>query len=333
MTARLLITPGEPAGIGPDLALEVAHLDVDFELVLVADPSVISERALCLNRQIRLIEIDINSPVTPHEPGTLKIIPVLAPQPVVPGIPDARNSAYVIRCLDVTTDACLSGNAAGLITGPINKATINDADIPFTGHTEHLQRRCGVDQVVMMLATDDLKVALVTTHLPLRAVADAITVERLDQILSILISGLQTDFGLAAPRILVAGLNPHAGENGYLGTEEQTIIEPTLAAWRERGAHLIGPLPADTLFTAPWLAQADAVLAMYHDQGLPVLKYAGFGQAVNITLGLPIVRTSVDHGTAFDLAGKGTCHVGSFLQAVHIARNMAAIRATTTHQA
>lgn len=332
MKTRLLITPGDPAGIGPDLALEVAQLKLDYELVIVADPTVMAERARCLHQHLRFIEISIDSPITPHEPGTLKIIPVLAAQAVTPGTPDPRNSTYVLDCLNVATDACLAGDAAGLITGPINKATINDAGLPFTGHTEHLQSRCGVDQVVMMLATAELKVALVTTHLPLRQVADAITPKRLDQILSILIYGLQKDFGLPAPRILVAGLNPHAGENGYLGLEEHSIIEPTLNAWRERGANLVGPLPADTLFTAPWLAQADAVLAMYHDQGLPVLKYAGFGRAVNITLGLPIVRTSVDHGTAYDLAGKGTCHSGSFLQAIQFARNIAVVRATLSGQ-
>lgn len=325
---RILITPGDPAGIGLDLALEVLDHHTDVELVLICDPALLTARAAHLNRPMRLLEIDLADTPVPTESGVIKVVSVQAAVPAIPGHPDSRNSHYVIACLNLASDACQSGHADALVTGPINKAIINDAGIAFTGHTEHLQRRCGVEQVVMMLATGSLKVALLTTHLPLRDVPDAITKTRIDQILAILLTGLQQDFGLPRPRILVAGLNPHAGENGYLGKEESLIITPALDQWRAQGAAIIGPLPADTLFTEHWLSQSDAVLAMYHDQGLPVLKHAGFGQAVNITLGLPIVRTSVDHGTAYDLAGKGTCHSGSFLQAIAFARTMAHARAT-----
>ena len=327
---RLLITPGDPAGIGLDLALELATITSDDELVLVCDPALLMARAHLLQRDIRIDEIQLSDDPSHTALGVIKVIPVMASSAALPGQPDPSNSAYVIACLDVACDACLAGQADALVTGPINKAIINDAGIAFSGHTEHLQRRCGVERVVMMLATHQLKVALVTTHLPLRAVPDAVTPQRIDQILTILLQGLRQDFGLAQPRILVAGLNPHAGENGYLGDEEINVITPTLEAWRTRGESVIGPLPADTLFTEHWLAQCDAALAMYHDQGLPVLKHAGFGKAVNITLGLPIVRTSVDHGTAYDLAGKGTCHSGSFLQAIAFARNMAKVRANAT---
>lgn len=327
---RILITPGDPAGIGLDLALEVLNHQTDIELVLICDPALLTARAELLHRTIRVLEIDLTDAPAATESDVIKVVSVPAAVPAVPGQPDARNSHYVIACLDLASDACQSGQADALVTGPINKAVINDANIAFTGHTEHLQRHCGVEQVVMMLATANLKVALVTTHLPLKAVSDAITRDRIDQVLAILLAGLQKDFGLAKPRILVAGLNPHAGENGYLGDEEIKVISPALDHWRAQGASLIGPLPADTLFTEHWLSQSDAVLAMYHDQGLPVLKHAGFGQAVNITLGLPIVRTSVDHGTAYDLAGKGTCHSGSFLQAIAFARTMAQSRTKQT---
>jgi 4-hydroxythreonine-4-phosphate dehydrogenase len=232
------------------------------------------------------------------------------------------NAAYVLDTLRIATRACLSGELAGLVTGPVHKGIINEAGIAFSGHTEFLAELSG-GHPVMMLAAGALRVALATTHLPLRAVADAITAPTLERVCRILDHDLRTRFGMAAPRILVSGLNPHAGEGGHLGREEIEIIEPVLNALRAQGLNLIGPLPADTLFTRERLQQADAVLAMYHDQGLPVLKYAGFGEAVNITLGLPLIRTSVDHGTALDLAGTGRAHVGSLHHAVLMAHTMA----------
>jgi 4-hydroxythreonine-4-phosphate dehydrogenase len=228
----------------------------------------------------------------------------------------------VLACLDHAIDGCLDGRYAALVTGPLQKSIINDAGIPFSGHTEHLQIRCGVDKVVMMLANRRMRVALATTHLPLKEVATAITQASLAEVLSILIRDLQQKFGLARPRILVAGLNPHAGEGGHLGREEIEIIIPVLQSFPDAGAELIGPLPADTLFTHKYLDRADAVLAMYHDQGLPVLKYAGFGESVNITLGLPMIRTSVDHGTALDLAGTGRADPGSLKVAIQVAQDM-----------
>ena len=229
----------------------------------------------------------------------------------------------MLATLETAARACLDGVLDGMVTGPVHKGVINEAGVAFSGHTEFLQALCGVERVVMMLATDELRVALVTTHLPLREVADAITPERLGQVARILDRDLRAWFGLEQPRILVAGLNPHAGEGGHLGREEIEVIEPTLARLRQEGLSLTGPLPADTLFTPHWLEQADAVLAMYHDQGLPVLKYQGFGRAVNVTLGLPIVRTSVDHGTALDLAGTGTADAGSLHTAIRVAGHMA----------
>jgi 4-hydroxythreonine-4-phosphate dehydrogenase len=239
------------------------------------------------------------------------------------GTLDRNNSMYVLKTLEIAARGCLDGTFDGMVTGPVHKGVINDAGIPFSGHTEFLQEMCQVERVVMMLATESLRVALVTTHLPLKEVAAAITPERLIQVTRILNHDLRYFFGIEQPRILVAGLNPHAGEGGHLGREEIEVIEPTLNALRQEGIQLTGPLPADTLFTSHWLESADAVLAMYHDQGLPVLKYQGFGRAVNITLGLPIVRTSVDHGTALDLAGTGTADVGSLRVAISVATQMA----------
>ena len=253
--------------------------------------------------------------------------PVAAP--VLAGRPDPRNAHYVLACLDDAIDACRDGTGAALITGPVQKSTIADAGIPFTGHTEYLAERLGVPRVVMMLVGGGLRVALATTHLPLRAVPDAVTGELLDAVIAILVGDLRARFGVDDPRILVTGLNPHAGESGHLGDEELRIIIPALERGRARGFKLIGPLPADTLFTPTALQGADAVLAMYHDQGLPVLKMRSFGGGVNVTLGLPIVRTSVDHGTALDLAGTGRCDPGSLREALALARQLAAVAALT----
>lgn len=315
----LLITPGEPAGIGPDLiALQAAeHWSADW--VVVADPQLLAERAqqLKLSLQLKLVTQDtLDAPCAANE---VKVLPVQLNVPVTAGQLNPANANYVLATLKLVTDLCLQKKAKGMVTGPVHKGVINEAGIAFTGHTEFLQQRCGSEQVVMLLATADLRVALVTTHLPLSQVAAAITAERITQITRILNHDLQTRFGYKQPRILVCGLNPHAGEGGHLGREEIEIIEPTLEKLRQEGIQLIGPLPADTLFTEKILQQGDAVLAMYHDQGLPVLKHKGFGKAANITLGLPIIRTSVDHGTALELAGKGTADTGSLKTALHYA--------------
>lgn len=244
----------------------------------------------------------------------------------VPGKLDVRNGPYILHTLDAAIEGCLRAEFAALVTGPVQKSVINDAGIPFSGHTEYLAEKTHTDKVVMMLATEGLRVALATTHLPLKDVAAAITHEELTQVSNILYLAMQQQFGIANPRILVCGLNPHAGEGGHMGREEIDVITPVLAAQRAQGREFIGPLPADTLFTPKYLAHADAVLAMYHDQGLPVLKYKGFGQAVNVTLGLPIIRTSVDHGTALDLAASGKADLGSLRTALAYAQQMVSAR-------
>lgn len=323
--ARLALTPGEPAGIGPDLVVMLAQQAHAAELVAVADPQLLRERAALLGLPLELLPYEPGSAPVAQAAGTLRVLPVPLATAVTPGQLDARNSAYVLRTLEQACDGCLSGEFAAMVTAPVQKSIINEAGIPFTGHTEFLQERCGVERVVMMLACPGLRVALATNHLPLRAVADAITGPLLHEVLTILHTDLRQKFGIEQPRILVSGLNPHAGESGHLGREEIEVIEPALDALRAQyGYDLRGPLPADTLFTPKYLEQADAVLAMYHDQGLPVLKNVGFGHAVNITLGLPIIRSSVDHGTALDLAGSGRADAGSLRAALNAALEMAA---------
>ncbi len=314
-------TPGEPAGIGPDLIIQLAQQPLSAPLVVIADPDLLSERAahLGLPLEIREHQQENNHSV----PGTLNVLPVRLAQPCDCGHPNPDNAGYVLETLRRAVSGCQSGEFTAMVTGPVHKAVINEAGIAFTGHTEFLAELTHTLQVVMMLATPGLRVALATTHLPLSQVSRAITPARLENTIRILQRDLQNRFGLAQPRILICGLNPHAGEEGHLGKEEIEIIEPVLTALRREGFDLDGPLPADTAFTPPRLEQADAVLAMYHDQGLPVLKYRGFGQAVNITLGLPIIRTSVDHGTALDLAGSGQCHTGSLQMAIDTAVQMA----------
>lgn len=319
MRALLAVTPGEPAGIGPDICLRymlASHQPTGPEPVFFADPGLLAERARQLAIDIKIRELDLSKPVPPAARNTISVVPFALRTPCEPGKLNADNAAYVLETLSAATQACLHGHCQALITGPVQKSIINEAGHAFSGHTEFLADLCQRDTVVMMLATDKLKVALVTTHLPLSAVPTAITSSRLQAVIRILHSELIAKFGIASPRILVAGLNPHAGENGHLGREEIETISPVLAALRKQGMQLQGPLPADTLFTPKYLQQADAVLAMYHDQGLPVLKYQGFGTAVNITLGLPIIRTSVDHGTALDLAGSGNADHGSLAAAI-----------------
>jgi len=313
---RIAITPGEPAGIGPDILLAVAQRSWQAELVAIADPDLLCSRATLLGLPLDLLPLDLAAAPSPHRPGTMRILPVTLAAPCHPGELDPRNATYVVATLQQAVDGCLRRDFSAMVTAPVQKSVINDAGIPFSGHTEFLAAATGTPRVVMMLATPAMRVALATTHLPLAAVPAAITRELLLETLEILVRDLVDKFGLARPRVAVLGLNPHAGEGGHLGREEIDTIIPALEQLRARGMQLLGPLPADTAFTPKVLEQCDAVFAMYHDQGLPVLKYAGFGNAINITLGLPIVRTSVDHGTALDLAGTGTADAGSLEQAL-----------------
>jgi 4-hydroxythreonine-4-phosphate dehydrogenase len=325
---RLALTPGEPAGIGPDLAVLLAQQPQAAEIVAVADPDLLLQRARLRGVPLQLREVDLSAAAQTNAPGTLSVLPVPLAAAAVPGTLNRDNAAYVLETLRRATALCQTGACAALVTGPVHKGIINDADIPFTGHTEFLAALTHTPRVVMMLATPGLRVALATTHLPLRAVADAITQPLLSEVIGILQHDLRTRFGIARPRILVCGLNPHAGEGGHLGREEIEVIGPVLETLRAQGMQLIGPLPADTLFTPRHLEHADAVLAMYHDQGLPVLKHKGFGRAVNVTLGLPIVRTSVDHGTALELAGIGAIDLGSLQYAIEVALEMSQVGRT-----
>lgn len=319
---RLVITPGEPAGIGPELCAQVAQADFPAQWVVIADPDLLRDRAQRLGLDLELVLYDPDAPRLPQRAGILQVLPLaLRHHPSQPGLLDPANAAYVLDCLERACDGCLTGEFDALVTGPVHKGVINDAGFPFSGHTEFLAARCGADPV-MMLAAPGLRVALATTHLPLRQVADHITPAGLEGVIRILDRDLRQRFGIARPRLLVCGLNPHAGEGGHLGREEIEIIAPLLARLRAEGLDLVGPLAADTAFVPDHLAQADAVLAMYHDQGLPVLKHLGFGNAVNITLGLPIVRVSVDHGTALDLAGTGQADPGSLKAALNTALEM-----------
>ena len=322
----LAITAGEPAGIGPDLCIQIAQQPSAAQRVVIADPELLRSRARQLGLPLELLPYDPDAIAAPQAAGQMSILPVPLAAACQAGQLDARNAAYVLETLRLAGEGCLSGRFAAVVTAPVHKGIINDAGVPFSGHTEFFAEQTATEQVVMMLACPGLRVALATTHLPLRAVADSITAPLLKRVIRILQADLISKFGIARPRILVCGLNPHAGEDGHLGREELDIIIPALDALRAEGIELIGPLPADTLFTAKHLDQADAVLAMYHDQGLPVLKHKGFGQAVNITLGMPIIRTSVDHGTALDLAGSGLADAGSLRVAIDTAEQMIAAR-------
>ncbi len=319
---RVVITPGEPAGIGPDLVVQLAQRSWPVELVICADASVLEARAKLLNLPLTLLPYQAENAPLPQQAGTLTLLPVPLRTPVIPGQLSTENGHYVVETLARACDGCLNGEFAALITGPVHKGVINDAGVAFTGHTEFFEERSHSAKVVMMLATEELRVALATTHLPIKAVSDAITPDLLREVIAILHHDLRTKFGIADPHVLVCGLNPHAGEGGHMGTEEIDTIIPVLDEMRAQGMNLSGPLPADTLFQPKYLDHADAVLAMYHDQGLPVLKYQGFGRGVNITLGLPFIRTSVDHGTALDLAGQGKADVGSFITALNLAIKM-----------
>jgi len=319
---RVVITPGEPAGIGPDLVVQLAQREWPVELVVCADAKLLTDRAAMLGLPLSLLPWSPLQPAIPQRAGTLTLLPVPLRAPAIAGQLSVENGHYVVETLARACDGCLSGEFAALITGPVHKGAINDAGLPFTGHTEFFEARAQAPKVVMMLATEELRVALATTHLPLRDVSDAITPDLLRDVIAILHNDLQHKFGIAKPHILVCGLNPHAGEGGHMGTDEIDVLIPVLEEMRAQGMNLSGPLPADTLFQPKYLDNADAVLAMYHDQGLPVLKYQGFGRGVNITLGLPFIRTSVDHGTALELAGHGKADVGSFITALNLAIKM-----------
>ena len=315
----LAVTPGEPAGIGPECALRMTLSATDLPLLLVADPGLLRRTA---SRLGLAVDIEEWRPGDPARPGQVLCMPVPVRQTEQPGDLNPANSPYVLECLTAAIELVQSGQADGLVTGPVHKGVINDAGIPFTGHTEFLAETARVDRVVMMLAAGRLRVALATTHLPLREVPDAITPEVLEATLNIVDRDLRLRFGLEQPRIQVLGLNPHAGEQGHLGSEDDGVIRPAVEKAISNGLGAYGPVPADTAFTPAALEACDAVLAMYHDQGLPVLKHAGFGHAVNITLGLPFVRTSVDHGTALDIAGQGRANPDSFVHAARIALRM-----------
>lgn len=321
----LALTPGEPAGIGPELVALLMRHEFSARIVIIADRELLAERA-------RQIGTACDLPAWEHDSrARYSVLHVPLRTACIPGRLDARNSAYVLETIERAIDGCLDHTFEAMVTGPVNKGIINEAGFAFTGHTEMLAERCHTPRVVMMLAGGGLRVALATTHLALKDVPTELTQSSLEETLRILVRDLKRHWGIAQPRIAVAGLNPHAGESGYLGREEIEIIAPVLERLRAQGMALDGPVPADTLFTPARLAHADAVLSMYHDQGLPVLKYASFGHGINVTLGLPIIRTSVDHGTALDLAGTGKADVSSLVEAVEAATTMATHAARSRH--
>lgn len=319
---RIVITTGEPAGVGPDLALAAALYDWPCQLVFAGDPELLAARAALLSLNVRISPWHEATAVVPHRAGTMPLFARTLAKPAVAGKPDPANARYVLALLDAAMEGCLDGRFAAMVTAPVQKSSINDAGIGFSGHTEYLAARSGAPKPVMLLVAGSLRVALATTHLPLADVPRHITRESLGETLDVLDQGLTAAFGLQRPRILVCGLNPHAGEGGHLGREEHEVIGPAVAAARGRGIEATGPVPADTAFAPASLEATDAVLAMFHDQGLPVVKHAGFGRAVNLTLGLPFWRTSVDHGTALDLAGSGGADPGSLFEAIGLAQQL-----------
>jgi 4-hydroxythreonine-4-phosphate dehydrogenase len=319
----LVVTSGEPAGIGPELCVAVAAQQFPARVAFLGDPQLFRDRAQQLGIDITVTPLGTDDPIPPQQAGQLRVFPVPLAEPSRPGILNAANGAYVVELLDRAVEQCRRNTVQAMVTAPVQKSTIADAGIAFMGHTEYLAAKLGVDLPVMLLAGERLRVALVTTHLALTDVAAAITSARLTRTLEILHSELSHRFGLTDPHISVLGLNPHAGEAGHLGREEIEVIEPVLSRLRRRGMRLTGPTPADTAFISAVDGDVDAVLAMYHDQGLPVIKTVEFGEVVNVTLGLPIIRTSVDHGTALDIAGSGKASPASLLAAMQLAANLA----------
>ena len=317
---KIAISVGEPAGIGPDILIQTVQKQRKDLLIAYADPDLIAERARLLKLPLKLTDPESKDA---YSPGTLSIVPHKLALPCRPGMLNPENSEYVLKCLNAAMNSCVKNETEALVTAPIQKSVIRDANIKFTGHTEYLANKLGTSNQVMMLASDHLRVALVTTHIPLNKVSNSITKEKLIRTIKILNTDLINKFQISKPKILVCGLNPHAGESGYLGTEETKIITPTLRELSTLGIDVVGPLSADTIFNEVNIKQADAFVAMYHDQGLPVIKSLNFGEITNITLGLPIIRTSVDHGTALDLAGTGKTEYKSFKRAVHVASELA----------
>ena len=320
----LIVSAGEPAGIGPELCLSLAHEDLPCDVVVVSDPDMLRSRAAMIGVDVIITEIDVEECNTRRaQAGELLVVAQRFMEAPVCGQLNPANAPVLLDGLRLAVAGCVTGRFAGLVTAPLQKSVINDAGIAFTGHTEFLAELTNTSLPVMLLVAGDLRVALASTHLPLRDVADSLTQAGLRDVLRVLLNDLQVRFGIESPEIVVCGLNPHAGEGGHLGSEDAAVIAPVVAEFVAQGHRVRGPLPADTAFT-PAAGHKDAVLAMYHDQGLPVLKYAGFGQGVNVTLGLPIIRTSVDHGTALDIAGSGQADNGSLLQAVRLAATLAA---------
>ena len=324
---KIAISVGEPAGIGPDILIQAVQKQRKDLLIAYADPDLITERARLLKLPLKLTDPESKDA---YSPGTLSIVPHKLALPCRPGMLNPENSEYVLKCLNAAMDSCVKNETEALVTAPIQKSVIRDANIKFSGHTEYLANKLGTSNQVMMLASDHLRVALVTTHIPLSRVSNSITKEKLIRTIKILNTDLINKFQISKPKILVCGLNPHAGESGYLGTEETKIITPTLSELSTLGIDVVGPLSADTIFNAVNIKQADAFVAMYHDQGLPVIKSLNFGEITNITLGLPIIRTSVDHGTALALAGTGKTIYKSFERAVHLASELARNRNEST---
>lgn len=318
--ALAVVTAGEPAGIGPELVLALAETALHDRIAVIADPAMLQERAARIGSKVRIREYRAGSRAAA---GELLVIAQSLPKPQVCGQPDPANAASLLEGLRQAVSGCQRGEFSALVTAPLQKSVINDAGIAFSGHTEFLAELTKSKMPVMLLVAGDLRVALASTHLPLRQVADYVTAERLTAVIEVLVADLSRVFGMPKPSIVVCGLNPHAGEGGHLGHEDASVIAPVVESFRARGVDIRGPLPADTAFT-PAAGPRDAVLAMYHDQGLPVLKYAGFGTAVNVTLGLPIIRTSVDHGTALDIAGRGIADTGSMIAATELALQLAA---------
>jgi 4-hydroxythreonine-4-phosphate dehydrogenase len=332
---RIVLTSGEPAGIGPDLCIAIAEHSLPCKLVVVGDRRILGARARQLGRTLALVDYRAGIEEI-DQPNTLTIAHIPAPNTVIPGKLDSGNASYVLAMLDFAVGGCMRGEFAAMVTAPVQKSVINDSGVAFSGHTEYLAERTSAARPVMMLVAQvqgrgPLRVALATTHLPISRVAAAITQESLMQTIRSVDRDLRSRFHIAAPRTLVCGLNPHAGESGHLGREEIEVIAPALAKLRAEGLDVIGPVPADTAFTPRLLKGCDVVLAMFHDQGLPVLKYAGFGEAINVTLGLPIVRTSVDHGTALDLAGSGKAEAGSLEAALRLAIELSSATPNAEH--
>ena len=319
---RIAFTVGEPAGIGPDIAIRLAHNPSSYKLAVIADPDMMEKRAELLDLPLRIESWQEQT----TEPGTMAVVTEPLVETVEPGQLNSRNSRSVLRCIDRAVDGCLGGTFDAMTTGPVHKGVINQAGIRFFGHTEYISERTGAGMPVMMLTTQKTRVALVTTHIPLNQVSKAITPERLDRVIRVLIDDMRAKFNIESPRIAVCGLNPHAGEQGHLGTEEVEIVSPIIEGFKRKGFQIFGPLPADTIFVPEIQRQYDVILTMYHDQGLPVIKHQGFDQAVNVTLGIPIIRTSVDHGTALDRVGDTRIDTGSALAALDLAADLVRIK-------